>query len=52
MASKKETPKIEYESVKIRKEVVEKVREHKKKTYMPIAIFFELAAQEKLKSTK
>lgn len=49
MPAKKTATKIEYESVKIRKEIVDKVREVKKETYMPISIFFELAAQEKLK---
>jgi len=36
--------KIEYESVKINKEVVDLVRESKSKTFVPISKFFENAA--------
>ncbi len=44
--------KIEYESVKLNKEVVDLVRDNKKKTFVPISIFFENAAKEKLKKSK
>lgn len=37
------------ESVKIEQEVVDMVRENKKKNYVPIGEFFKLAALEKLK---
>lgn len=36
--------------VRIDKKVVEKVRKHKKKTGIAIGRFFEIAAEEKLKS--
>ncbi len=39
-----------FENVKINKEVVEKVRKDKEKTGVPISVFFEKAAEEKLKS--
>lgn len=42
----------EYESVKILASIVEKVRKDKKKTGVPIAKFFELAAIEKLESAR
>lgn len=35
-------------SVRLAEEVVDMVKEHKKETYVPIAVFFELAAKEKL----
>lgn len=47
MAKKKET---EYESVKIKTPIVNKVRANKIKTGVPVATFFEQAAKEKLKS--
>jgi len=47
MAKKK---KIILESVKIEKDIIDKVRENKKKTYIPIGEFFKIAAQEKLQS--
>lgn len=50
MKSKKK--EIELESVKIEKEVVEMVRQNKKKNYIPIGVFFKLAAIEKLKNQK
>lgn len=37
-------------SVKLKAEIVEKVEKNKKKTGVPIAVFFEQAAEEKLKS--
>ena len=37
-------------SVKISAEIVDKVEKNKKKTGVPIAVFFEQAAEEKLKS--
>lgn len=40
------------ESVKLNSEVVEKVRQSKKKTGISIGSFFELAAIEKLKKLK
>ena len=43
---KKEIPELE--SVKIKKETVDLVRENKKKSYIPIGEFFHLAALEKL----
>lgn len=51
MGKKKEL-KIEYESVKINKEIVDMVRDNKKKTYVPISIFFENAAKKELKTQK
>jgi hypothetical protein len=41
-----------YESVKIKKEIVNLVRENKKKNFIPISIFFENAAMDKLKKQK
>ena len=52
MKAKKEVPKIKYESVKIKKEIVDLVRQHKKETYYPIGIFFEKAAEKELNSIK
>lgn len=49
MAKKKTT---EFESVKIKTGIVNKVRENKTKTGVPVATFFEQAAEEKLKSKK
>lgn len=40
----------DYCVVKLSKTVIEKVRANKKLTYMPIGKFFEIAAEEKLKS--
>ena len=51
MANKVEA-NIEYESVKIRKEIVNLVRENKKKNFVPISIFFENAAVKELKKLK
>jgi hypothetical protein len=42
----------EYVSVRIKKSVVEKVRDNKEKTFIPIGVFFEMAAEEKLKKVK
>ena len=50
MKGKKQVKPADLESVKIDKAIVEMVREHKKKTYIPIGEFFKLAAIEKLKS--
>jgi hypothetical protein len=44
--------KIEYESVKINKGIVNLVRESKKKTGVPISVFFEKLATEKLQKEK
>jgi hypothetical protein len=52
MQKETKSDKPEYESVKIAKSVVDLVRDNKKKTYMPIGIFFEQAAIEKLKKAK
>jgi len=41
--------KIEYESVKIRRDIVDMVRENKKKTRVPISAFFETSALKQLK---
>jgi len=49
MALKKES---EYESVKIKTAIVDKVRANKKKTGVPVATFFEQAAEEKLSKSK
>lgn len=38
------------ENVKIKTSAVNKVRENKKKTGVPVGVFFEQAAEEKLKS--
>jgi hypothetical protein len=43
---------MDYESVKIKKETVEKVRKNKGLTGVSIAAFFELAATEKLEREK
>ncbi len=51
MGKKKET-KVEYESVKINRSVVNLVRENKKKNLVPISAFFEHAAIEKLQKEK
>lgn len=45
MALKKPT---EYESVKIKTEIVDKVRKNKVKTGVPVATFFEMAAEKEL----
>jgi hypothetical protein len=50
MKSKKQIKKPILESIKIEKEVVDLVRENKKKTYMPIGEFFKLAAMKMLQS--
>lgn len=42
---------VEFESVRLRKEIVQKVRDNKVKTGLPIATFFEQAANEKLGKT-
>ena len=42
----------EFESVKIRVGVVNKVRDNKKKTGVPVGTFFEQAAEEKLQPKK
>lgn len=44
--------KVEYESVKIKKEIVEMVRENKKKTRISITGFFETLALKELKLPK
>ena len=38
----------EYESVKIKKSIVERVRANKEATGVPVSVFFERAAEEKL----
>jgi len=50
MKLKKQNKKIILESIKIEKEVVDLVRENKKKNYIPIGEFFKLAALKELKS--
>jgi hypothetical protein len=52
MKGKKKKVDPPYESVKIRVEIVELVRQHKKETRLPIGAFFELASEEKLKKEK
>lgn len=47
-----EQAKTEFESVKIRKEIVDMIREYKKKHLVPISGFFEKAALEKLQKDK
>lgn len=49
---KKPPKKKEYESVKIEKSVVDLVRSIKAKSYIPIGVFFEIAAIEKAKKMK
>jgi len=49
---KKKIKPIVYESVKLNKDIVDLVREDKKKTKVPISGFFELAAIEKLNKPK
>lgn len=49
MALKKES---EYESVKIKTAIVDKVRANKKKTGVPVATFFEMAAEKELSKPK
>ena len=41
-----------HEPVNLKKEVVEKVRDNKKSTGVPISTFFEQAAEEKLNKEK
>ena len=41
-----------FESVKIHKDIIALVRQHKKDTRVPISAFFENAALEKLQKTK
>jgi hypothetical protein len=48
MKVKKKLKADTHESVKIKKEVVNLVREDKKVTHVPVGSFFELAAIEKL----
>jgi hypothetical protein len=45
-------PKIEYETIKLSKEIIQRVRDNKKKTHVPISIFFQEAAEEKLQKEK
>jgi predicted GIY-YIG superfamily endonuclease len=45
-------PKPETEQIKIHKDILKLVKEHKLRTHIPIGKFFELAAMEKLKSQK
>ncbi len=49
MATKKKT---DFESVKIKTPIVNKVRKHKDKTGIPVSTFFEMAAEEKLTKSK
>ena len=49
LMAKKET---EFESVKIKTPIVNKVRANKKKTGVPVSTFFEQAAEEKLAFAK
>lgn len=49
MKVKKKTKKEELESVKMRKSIVDLVRDNKEKTRVPIGAFFEQLAIEKLK---
>lgn len=42
----------EYESVKIKTAIVNKVKANKKKTGVPISIFFEQAAEKALEALK
>jgi hypothetical protein len=46
---KEKEDKYPYESVKLKKAIVKKVRDNKKATGVPIAAFFELAAEKELK---
>ena len=48
----KKTQDDKYESVKISREVVNLVRENKKKNRIPISAFFETAALKELKTIK
>lgn len=45
---KKKEQKEQFESVKIKSNVVNKVRDNKKTTGVPVGTFFEQAAEEKL----
>jgi hypothetical protein len=40
--------KTEYESVKIKKSIVDRVRANKAITGVPVSVFFEMAAEDKL----
>lgn len=40
--------KTEYESVKIKKDIVDRVRANKALTGVPVSVFFEMAAEDKL----
>lgn len=48
MAKKKEIPQSNFESVKLRKAIVNKVRKNKNETGVPVATFFERAAEKEL----
>jgi len=50
MAKKKKETK--YESVKIKSSIVQEVRVNKEVTGVPVSVFFEQAADEKLSKTK
>lgn len=52
MATKKKYATDDLKSVKIHKDIVKAVREHKSKSYIPIGKFFEIAATEKLQKEK
>lgn len=45
-------PYKKLKSVRLAEEIVNLVKDRKKETYMPIGIFFELAAKEKLEREK
>lgn len=50
MKKKEEKSPTDFETIKIKRRIVEKVRDNKEKTGVPIGTFFELAAEEKLKT--
>jgi hypothetical protein len=52
MNAKSTTPPTVWESVRLNKEVVDLVRAHKEKTFVPISVFIEQAIKEKLKKSR
>jgi len=52
MAKKKIQTESNFESVKLRKAIVNKVRKNKNETGVPVATFFERAAEKELSNQK
>ena len=52
VSMKEKYQKPKFENVKVRRDVLNKVRQHKEDTRMPIIAFVETAIEEKLSKTK